>query len=87
MMPTTKITQKIELLELIYSKEVEIINAWILESKESIYENGNIHIPFDKVLNSDKKYTRDNLIQIADIFENHGWYVKIIEAEEAFDFS
>jgi hypothetical protein len=87
MMPTTKITQKAEMMELIYSREVEIINACILEGKESIYENGKIHIPFDKVLSSDKKYTRDNLIQIADIFENYGWYVKIIETEGVFDFS
>ena len=87
MMPTTKITQRVELLELLYSKEVEIINAFILEGKESLYENGIIHIPFEKVLNSEKKYTRENLIQIADIFEDSGWYVKIVESEGVFDFS
>ena len=87
MMPTTKITQRTELLELLYSKEVETINAFILEGKESMYENGIIHIPFDKVLNNEKKYTRDNMIQIADIFENSGWYVKIVESEGVFDFS
>ena len=86
-MPTTKITQRIELLELLYSKEVETINASILECKESMYENGKIHIPFDKVLNSEKKYSHDNLIQIADIFEEHGWYVKIVGAEEIFILS
>ena len=86
-MPTTKITQRTELLELLYSKEIEIINACILECKESIYENGKIHIPFDKVLNSEKQYTRDNLIHIADIFEDNGWYVKIVESEGVFDFS
>ncbi len=85
--PTTKITQKNDLLELLYSKEVEVINGCILEGKESIYENGKIQIPFDKVLCGEKKYTRDNLIQIADIFENYGWYVKIIESESVFDFS
>jgi hypothetical protein len=87
MMPITKITQRIELLELIYSKEVEIINACVLECKDSMYENGIIHIPFDKVLNGEKKYTRENLIQIADIFEENGWYVKIVESEGVFDFS
>ena len=84
---STKVTQKTELLELLYSKEVELINACILEGKESIYENGKIQIPFDKVLSSEKKYTRDNMIQIADIFEEQGWYVKIIEADGMFDFS
>jgi hypothetical protein len=87
MKPTTKITQKTELLELIYCKEIEVINACILEGKESFYEIGSINIPFDKVLNNDKKYTRNNLIQIADVFENHGWYVKILEAEGTFNFS
>jgi hypothetical protein len=86
-MPTTKITQRTELLELLYSKEVETINACILECKECMYEDGKIHIPYDKVLNSEKKYTRENLIHIADIFENSGWYVKIIESEGVFDFS
>lgn len=87
MMPTTKITQRTELLELLYSKEVETINACILECKENMYENGKIHITFDKVLNSEKQYSHDNLIQIVDIFEEHGWYVKIIGAEEKFIFS
>lgn len=87
MMPTTKITQRTELLELLYSKEVETINACILECKDNMYENGKIDIPFDKVLNGEKKYTHENLVQIADIFEEHGWYVKIIEAEGIFDFS
>ncbi len=87
MRPTTKITQKIELLEILYSREVETINAFILESKDNLYENGIIQIPFDKVLNNEKIYTRNNLIQIADIFENHGWYVKITESEGIFDFS
>jgi hypothetical protein len=87
MEPTTKITQKTDLLELLYSKEVEIINACILDGKDSIYENGKIQIPYDKVLSEGKKYTRDNLIQIADIFEKYGWYVKIIESESVFDFS
>jgi hypothetical protein len=86
-MPTTKITQRIELLELLYSKEVETINASILECKECMYEEGKIHIPFDKVLNTEKKYSHDNLIQIADIFEEHGWYVKIIGSEETFVLS
>jgi hypothetical protein len=87
MRPTTKITQKNELLELLYSREVETVNAFILESKDSLYENGMIQIPFDKVLNNEKKYSRSNLIQIADIFENYGWYVKITESEGVFDFS
>lgn len=87
MLPTTKITQRIELLELLYSKEVETINASILGCKDCMYEDGKIHIAFDKVLNSEKKYSHDNLIQIADIFEEHGWYVKIIRAEETFIFS
>jgi len=87
MRPTTKITQKNELLELLYSREVETVNAFILESKDSLYENGMIQIPFVKVLNNEKKYSRSNLIQIADIFENHGWYVKITESEGVFDFS
>jgi len=87
MRPTTKITQKNELLELLYSREVELINACILENKDSIYENGKIHIPFSKVLNSEKKYSHDNLIQIADIFEECGWYVKIIGSEEVFVLS
>ena len=87
MRPTTKITQKIELLEILYSREIETINAFILESKDHLYENGIIQIPFDKVLNGEKKYTRNNLIQIADIFENHGWYVKITESEGVLDFS
>lgn len=87
MMPTTKITQKTDLLELLYSKEIEMINAFILEEKQSLYENGKIQLSFDKVLCSDKKYSRDNLIQIADVFENHGWYVKIVESEGTFNFS
>ena len=86
-MPTIKITQRTELLELLYSREVELINACILECKENMYGDGNIHIPFAKVLNSEKKYTRNNHIQIADIFEEYGWYVKIVESEEEFDFS
>lgn len=84
---TTKITQKTNLLELLYSKEVKNINTCIFDGKESIYEHGKIQILFDKVLSNEKKYTRDNLVQIVDIFENYGWYVKIIESEGIFDFS
>jgi hypothetical protein len=87
MLPTTKITKRKELLELLYSKEVETINASILECKDCMYQDGKIHIPFDKVLNGEKNYSHDNLIQIADIFEEHGWYVKIIGSEETFIFS
>ena len=85
---TTKITQKTELLELLYSEEIEIINTFINEGKAGMYENGKIEIPFDKVFINGKDYTRENLIHIADIFENFGgWYVKINESEEVFDFS
>lgn len=84
---TTNITPKSELMELLYSKETEIINACILEGKDIIYENGEINIPFDKALNSEKKYTRDNLIAIADIFENYGWRVEILESDRIFYFS
>ena len=84
----TKITQKTDLLELLYSEEIEIINTYIHEGKAEMYENGKIEISFDKVFKNDKEYTRDNLIHIADIFENFGgWYVKINESEESFSFS
>jgi hypothetical protein len=86
-MTTTKVTQKSELMETLYSEEIENINACILEGKESIYEKGRIEVPFNKVFDSEKKYTHYNLIQIADIFESYSWYVKVIESDEIFDFS
>jgi len=81
------ITKKDDILEQLYSKEIENINAIIETEKGSLVENQSIFIHFDKALISEKKYERFNLVHIADIFESYGWYVKIIEEENIFDFS
>jgi|WetSurMetagenome_2_1015567.scaffolds.fasta_scaffold272893_2 hypothetical protein len=81
------IKTRIDILEQLYSKEIENIIAVIETEKESLIENRAIFVHFDKVLSAEKKYERFNLIQIADIFENYGWYVKIVEEESLFDFS
>lgn len=76
-----------DILEKIYSKEIENINAVIEAEKTSLMENRAISIHFDKVLSPETKHERFNLYHIADVFESHGWYVKIIEEDGFFDFS
>lgn len=86
-MTTVKITTRNELMESLYSKETENINACILEGKEEFYEKRRIEIPFDKTLIGEKQYSRDHLTDIADIYENYGWRVEVYESDRKFYFS
>ena len=74
----TEIIRKSDVLNKIYSKEIEKINNSIREvATDSYRENGVIFITFNEIFEVPEKANGTDCINIAELLRKNGWKVEI----------